>query len=220
VPTFDYNGLYMNDFHRAFGALPLDGSCIQYTSHGRLLSGWLQRADAMKLYEMAYFAGGEILELGCYHGLSTSIMARAVLDSGSGARIESVDLDRGCTKATIATLKHQRLQGIVSVCEGDAVKHVQDLAAAERKFSFVFADHSHAYAPVLGVCQQLQHIVTDGGFCAFHDFNDPRNTDPKEADYGVYQAVMAGLDPDCFQFAGVFGCLALYRRTFTGVACG
>ena len=45
---------------------------------------------------LAYFAPGPILEIGSYHGLSTSILARAVADSGPEGRdrrIVSVELD-------------------------------------------------------------------------------------------------------------------------------
>jgi hypothetical protein len=77
----------------------------------------------------------------------------------------------------------------------------------------VFVDHSHAYGPVHEVCRELHALVTTGGFCLFHDFNDPRNYDPADADHAVHQAVVDGLHPDHFAFYGAYGVTAMYRRS-------
>ncbi len=55
-------------------------------------------------------------------------------------------------------------------------------------------------------------MVNPGGFCLFHDFNDRRNADPAETNYDVYRAVTEGLDPKVFEFYGIYGCTALYRK--------
>jgi hypothetical protein len=60
----------------------------------------------------------------------------------------------------------------------------------------------------------LPAIVGSGGFCLFHDFNDRRNEDPDEPDYGVHRAVADGLDPESFEFYGIYGCSGLYRARF------
>jgi len=75
----------------------------------------------------------------------------------------------------------------------------------------VFVDHSHSYEAVYGVCRELGTVLSKGGFCFFHDFNDARNRDTEDKDYGVYQAVVGGLNPEEFEFCGVYGCAALYR---------
>src|ERR1700728_4334116 len=46
------------------------------------IPGWLAPEDALKLYELAYFSPGPILEIGMYCGRSTTILATAVADSG------------------------------------------------------------------------------------------------------------------------------------------
>jgi predicted O-methyltransferase YrrM len=236
APTFDYPGEYINGFHRALAALPLNGLCIQYRAGERvppswfrrtvsgllqragyrsddgMIPGWLQQGDALKLYEMAYFARGDILELGCYHGLSTSIMARAALDANAGARIDTVDLSPRCVRRTLKTLARQGLKTAVRATCDDAVRHVQRHADAGKRFAFVFIDHSHAYLPVFNVCKLLSEVVSPGAYCCFHDFNDYRNADLTSTDYRVYQAVVDGLDPTRFQFSGLFGCTALFRR--------
>ena len=56
------------------------------------IPGWQRREDALKLYELAYYVDGNILELGCFHGLSSSIMAQSINDSTRKKSITSVDI--------------------------------------------------------------------------------------------------------------------------------
>jgi cephalosporin hydroxylase len=97
---------------------------------------------------------------------------------------------------------------------GDARKICRKLVRAKRRFAFVFVDDSHSYDSVLGVCRFLPDLLIAGGFCLFHDYNDIKNIDPNDADYGVPQAVQDGLPNDTFEFYGIFGCCALYRKNF------
>lgn len=60
------------------------------------------------------------------------------------------------------------------------------------------------------MCRELDKITAVGGFCLFHDYNDAKNNQA-EHDYGVYQAVMDGLDLARFEFYGIYGCTGLYR---------
>ncbi len=70
-PTFDFPGEFINRSHQFFSSCPVkDGILIQLKDRrwfGRPIEGWLTREDALKLYEIAYFATGDILELGSYH---------------------------------------------------------------------------------------------------------------------------------------------------------
>jgi hypothetical protein len=86
-PTFDFPGDFVDEAQRRLALLPLkDGVLIQLENSrwlGQTIRGWLRREDALKLYEIAYFASGDILELGSFHGLSTSILLlRAATRSG------------------------------------------------------------------------------------------------------------------------------------------
>lgn len=76
--------------------------------------------------------------------------------------------------------------------QDDAASAVQNLASIKRKFNFAFVDHSHRYEQVLSACEQLHRVVEIDGFALFHDFNDPRNSQEQEVEYGVYQGVMDG----------------------------
>lgn len=212
-PTFPGPNGYHTDFHRWLARCPLQNGVIALTNGwGEPLTGWLRREDALKLYEIAYATSGDVLELGTLAGLSASILARAKQDQAQRDRVYSVDLSLhflGQARANLASLG--LLRQVDFVC-ADGVAFVQGAALRGKQFGFVFVDHSHAYAPVYDVCQVLPKIVRPGGFCLFHDFNDVRNRDEQDADYGVYQAVLAGLDRHAFEFYGIYGCTALYRK--------
>jgi SAM-dependent methyltransferase len=214
-PTFPTFGEYIDDYHRCLASAPLkDGLLIQLENSawfGQTIQGWLRREDALKLYEIAHFAMGDILELGSFHGLSTSILSRANRRSPHRKRIESVDLSPHAVRRARLNLWRQGLIKGVSLTVGDALLEVRRRADTGARFGMVFVDHSHAYRPVYQVCRELRRIVPAGGFCLFHDFNDPRNYDLADVDHGVHQAVVDGLAPADFEFYGIYGCLALYR---------
>ncbi len=173
--------------------------------------GWLIREDALKLYELAYFVKGDILELGAYHGLSSCIMSMANANSPAKKHIYSVDIHPSCIEKTRLNLEAMGLEEHVTGITDDAVSAVKEFAKKGMKFEFVFIDHSHEYDPVYGVCLELKKIVMRGGFCLFHDFNDARNSDPDDTEYDVYRAVTDGLSEDDFEFYGIYGSSALYR---------
>ncbi len=178
---------------------------------GAVILGWLGRAEALKLYELGYFISKDILELGSCNGLSTSILSQANHNSPYKKRIYSVDLNQSHVKITDCTLRSMGLaKDVITNCD-DAVSSVKKFSSQGKIFEFVFIDHSHEYEPTYGVCRELKHIVTKGGFCLFHDFNNPRNRDPDDTEYDVYKAIMDGLDKNYFEFYGIYGTCALYR---------
>lgn len=206
-PTFAFPGAYINAHHRMFSECKTDGVCVDIG-----IPGWLSPEDALKLYELAYFAGGDILELGCYHGLSTSVIASAIRDGGDKKRLTSVDLHSQLIAAARETLASRGLLSTTDFRIGDGAELCRQFKTQGKHFVFVFIDHAHTYQAVYDVCTILKDIVNPGGLCLFHDYNNPRNADPENLDYGVWQAVEDGLPRDAFQFYGVFGCTGLFRR--------
>jgi hypothetical protein len=65
-----------------------DSVSMEYPVFGKLRS-----ADAAKLYEMAYFSEGDVLELGTYQGLSSTIMGEALSDAKSEYQVYTADLN-------------------------------------------------------------------------------------------------------------------------------
>jgi predicted O-methyltransferase YrrM len=214
-PNFDFPGLFIDKSQQDIAKYRLrKGILIQIRNRplfGKMIRGYLRREDALKLYEMAYFTCGDILELGPFHGLSTSILARANRNSAHPRHIYSVDLDPSCVKSTSLNLRSLGLDKHVIVTCEDAVAAIRRFISEDQHFGFVFVDHSHAYEPVYDVCRLLGRVIVAGGFCQFHDFNDARNSNPNNKDYGVYQAVVDGLEKSDFEFYGIYGCTALYR---------
>lgn len=217
-PTFDFGKPYIDGYHEFFATCPTRAGGLIQVKNNRpvgdgFIPGWLRRADALKLHELAYCVRGDILEIGCYHGLSTTILSQANRLSPHRKHIDCVDNNPECIKAAQENLRARGLSAGVTMTFSDATVAVKAFAAAGRKFEFAFIDHAHAYEPVYTVCRELDRVMLQGGFCLFHDFNDPRNREAGDADYGVYQAVSAALDPARFEFYGIYGCTGLYRVT-------
>jgi methyltransferase family protein len=214
-PTFDFPGPYIDGTHRAFSTCPVKrGHRIQIKNgpRGRVIGGWLRREDALKLYEIAYHVAGDILEIGSHLGLSTCILSEAIRNSPRRKTLYSVELDAGHSVRTELNLrKRGAFENVKLIC-GDALSVVPKMSARGKKFGFVFVDHSHTYEATYKVCVQLGKLVSRGGFCLFHDFNDSRNNDESSEEYDVYRAVIDALPPRQFEFYGIFGCAALYRR--------
>lgn len=205
--TYQYDGDYIDSFHNWIALSPLH----EFGMINIGIDGWLFPADALKLYELAYFSG-DILELGTYKGLSTTIIAGAVKNSGRSRPIVSVDLDKNLTDLAREGLEARKVGGRenVHLFTADATEAVRNSARENRKYSFVFVDHSHRYEHVKEVCESLKGAMKPGGFVLFHDYNDPRNMAREVSDYGVYQGVTDGLPKD-FEFHGIFGCTGLFR---------
>ena len=208
-PTYHFKGDYIDESHAFYATCLMEEHLINVG-----IDGWLRQEDALKLYEMAYFAQGPILELGSYHGLSTSILSLANRNSGLTKEIFSVELGSESHEKTRANLEERSLARNVHFIQGEAVLFCQDAARLGKSYNLIFIDHDHAYGSVLGVCRELGKITAPGGFCLFHDWLDSRNYDPENKDYGVYQATRDGLNPTQLQFYGVFGVVGLYRKRY------
>lgn len=207
--TFEEKGgLYINDYHAHFASCPLkDGTVIDSD-----IPGWQRREDILKLYELAYFVEGDILELGCYRGLSTTTLAQAMTDAKKSHTLTSVDNQIRNLLITWKNLARRRLKRSVRLRWGDAREVCGKLIRATRRFGLVFVDDSHSYDSVLGVCRLLPDLLIDGGFCLFHDYNDSRNNDPNDGEYGVARAIRDGMPNETFEFYGIFGCTVLFRK--------
>ena len=207
-PTFGTTP-FINETHQRLLEAPLKPDSVVIDIG---IPGSLRREDAAKLYELAYFGKGDVLEFGCARGLSTAIITQAVYDAGRNARVVSFDSKPRMIERTRANLGVLNLREWVELVEGDAVMIGRSLIDQGRTFGFVFVDHSPAYGDVLAVCRLLPSLVNDGGFVLFHDFNDRRNRDQANSDYGVYWGVVDGLPAPPFAFYGAFGCAGLYRQ--------
>ena len=134
----------------------------------------------MKLYEMAFYSTGAILELGTNEGLSTWIMAQAVVDLGYPKKILTVEF-----MPNLVELARKHLDKYTKVIDfvcADAMAFCDDLVCKGQSFYFSFIDHSHQYADMLKTNESLKQLIQPGGFALFHDFTDARNTENRAAD--------------------------------------
>ena len=205
LPSYAIDGADLGDEHRRIGKLVGD------------VPGLLRPEDELKLYELAYFATGPILEIGTYRGRSTTIMARAAR-AGAGASLFSVDVDRvALRRGAEALARHEVAERVVFV-RGSVGALLREFEGLRPSLTFVDGDHS-----LEGVRRDLAAIepaVPDGGLLLFHDFHDERNADPAVPEIGVQAGVEGSwVTRDC-DFAGVFGCCGLFRRSSGGPAAG
>jgi hypothetical protein len=175
------------------------------------IEGFLHKAEALKLYEMGYYAKGDILELGTHKGLSTSILAHALHDRGSG-HLVTYDIDPATN--TVAQNNLAGLPGAerVNFNVADAKIGMDDLIKKKRMFDFIFVDHWHGYDATYDAAARVPRLLSIGGYAMFHDFFDPSNRDPAHV-YGVYPAVVDafGKNQD-FIFSGAVGGAAIFQK--------
>lgn len=175
------------------------------------IDGFLAHAEAMKLYELAYFGTGDVLELGTYCGLSLSILARALTDSGRPGVIETCDIDPAAPERTRKVLRWLPGNDRVRFNVGDASVFLDRLIRDGRRFGMVFVDHWHGYDATAEACRRLPAVLAPGGFVVFHDYNDPAGKDPNHPDK-VCAAVTDTLGGDPrFQFHCVTASSATFR---------
>jgi predicted O-methyltransferase YrrM len=176
----------------------------------RDLPGWLLDDDALKLYELAYFSPGPVLEIGTYRGKSAILMAGALRDAGREESIVSLDVDVDSLRVAMSLARERGLAERLALARGTAEGLFRAFPAMRPRFVFLDGDHSRR-----GVARDLRALrdrVPVEGLLLLHDYHDARNADPAELDYGVVEAVEESwVARDC-EFVGVFGCSALFRR--------
>jgi hypothetical protein len=203
APSYALDRPDLGEEHRRIGELVAE------------IPGLLRPQDELKLYELAFFAPGPILEIGTYRGRSTTIMARAA-QAGAGAVIFSVDVDPAAQRAATAALDAHGLARRVILVRGSATAALRRLAGLRP--SLVFVDGDHSLEGVRRDLAALEPVVPDGSLLLFHDFHDPRNEDESERQIAVQRAVDDSWVAETCEFAGVFGCCGLFRRARGGAS--
>src|SRR5512139_4237922 len=123
-PTLKLDTKFMQLRDEFFSRIEMNGGLIKMKNRkyfGEYIQGWLRRDDALKLYEMAYYAKDDILELGSYHGLSTTIMANAIRQSPLKKKIHTVDLQPQNINLTNKNLRKAGVAKYVEGICGDAI---------------------------------------------------------------------------------------------------
>ena len=209
VHTFQFPGQTIDEYHARLATAPLGRMGVAFCINIGL-DGFLARDEAMKLYELAYFASGDVLELGTYKGLSASIIGSALRRRGGG-ELHTCDIDRNFSGTARRSLKWHPGRPFIHFHTDDAPAFLDRIIAQGRMFGLVFVDHWHGYEATRDVAIRLPRLVAPGGFVMFHDYNDPSARDPSHP-HKVFQAVRDGLDKDMFQLCCVVASSAVFRR--------
>lgn len=134
-------------------------------------NGWLSRAEAELLWSVALYTTGDVLEVGCYEGRSTVLLASTgrmvhVVDPFEGFGDHDPDGSK-TYKAFCANVESRKLRNIrLYRCK------VEDKCLELPRVGFAYLDGDHTYygtrlqigkARLLGVKAIAIHDVNDGG---------------------------------------------------------
>jgi len=172
--------------------------------------GRLRPEDELKLFELASFVQGPVLEIGTLYGRSAAIIASALKRSGKDVQFVSVDIEPQVQAETRRRLEEAGLADFVSLFSGTCDDFFREHPGFQP--ALVFIDGDHSYDGVRRDLEALEDHVPTSGLVLFHDFLDERNDDPDDDDYGVTGAVAdSWVARDC-DFGGTFGACGLFRR--------
>lgn len=210
--TYDFPGDYIDERHKFFITCPRKGKRGQKFLIDIGIDGWLLPEDALKIYELAYFCKGDILELGTFRGLSTFIIARALDESKSQFKVDTDDIDEKNSILARKKIAEFAYDKYVDFNIMDGTEFCDRKIAEGKRYNFIFIDHWHGYDATYSAAMRAKKLLNAGGFCLFHDYNDPANAD-KRHHYGVYQAAHDAMICDTqFDFYGTFGSTGLFRK--------
>jgi len=178
------------------------------------IPGWQQEGDSYKLYEMGYFAGDTILEVGVYGGRSAVIELRGALANPERKRAPQffgIDLDPAAITRSHETLTRCGLADHALLYHGDLASFAGEFSVHP---TMVFVDGDHQYAGIKRDLEILSEILSPGVPVLCHDYINPEND---TGQYGIRRAATEWEQAGHAEFAGIFGCAALF---VTSDRCG
>jgi precorrin-6B methylase 2 len=104
-----------------------------------------------------------VLETGTNEGVSTIAMAQALADSGSQARLLTVDVSEELSAIARRNVERAGLSQHVEFHVGDAIKFLEDVTGRFGRVDFAFIDDDHRFAHVTSELEVLCPHVPPGG---------------------------------------------------------
>ena len=197
-PSWSANPGYLNDGHRRVFEETKD------------IPGWQMEADSYKLYEMAYFAGDVILELGVYGGRSAVVELKGALSNPARTRkpqLFALDLDPGAIQRSHDSLAAFGVAEHALLYRGAITDFVEEFSIQP---TMVFVDADHRYEGVKQDLDVLSRLLSPGVPVLCHDYSNPEND---TGEYGVRRAATEWEESGHAEFRGTFGCAALFVTT-------
>lgn len=197
-PSWSANPGYLNEGHR---------SVYQETKD---IPGWQMEHDTYKLYEMAYFAGDVILDLGAYGGRSSVVELKGA--SSNPARktrpqVFSIDIDRAAIHRSHESAKSFRVDDSVLLFLGGVETFFEAFDVGP---TMAFVDADHRYEGVRRDLDVLSKRLAPGIPVLCHDYLNPEND---TGEYGVRRAATEWEEAGFVRFLGAFGCSGFFVTT-------
>ena len=170
------------------------------------IEGKLAAAEIHKLYEVAYFSRGTILEVGRRYGKSTVVLAMGLSDGSRGVAFHSVQLPEHDGPSAERHLQERGLLDLVDLAEGDSRGVITTLPG---RFDTVFVHGERSYDGIVRNLDALRGRIEPGGVAMFHDSFHPANA---TGEYGVAQALAERSRELGLEYRGRFGSAALYEH--------
>jgi hypothetical protein len=170
------------------------------------IPGWQAPGDSAKLYEMAYYCGDCILEIGTFGGRSATVELRGALRACSDRRAPEpqffgIDVDAGSIARTRTSLEKEGLMHYVALFHGNLRGFHERIPITP---TMVFVDGDHEYAGVAADMELLRTFLAPGTPVLCHDY---RQID------GVRRAVDEWVAKGWYETMGEFGCACLLRAS-------
>lgn len=188
-PSWHYKSEFINEEHAR----------IWHTTKD--LPGWQDVPDSLKLYEMAYFNGASILEIGVYGGRSAIVELRGALAAnGCQPQYYGLDIDPQFLSRTLPIIKHAKLEDHCFFYHGDLQQFRKICPIVP---SMVFVDGSHEYDGVTLDLKTLATMLAPGTPVYCHDYLLS----------GVKKAIHEAVDSSFYEMIGLFAGSVLLRST-------
>ena len=171
------------------------------------LPGWQVPGDSFKLYELGYYAGDVILEIGTFGGRSATLLLLGALANRERTlppQYYGIDIMDASIVRTRQILADGMLGHHCHLHHGDLAGFV---TRWQIRPTVVFLDGDHTYAGVAADLAILNRYLTPGTPVLIHDFLNREN---HTGVIGVQRAALEWEAAGGGEFLGCFGCSALY----------
>jgi len=198
-PSWKAHSGYVNDEHKSIFRQTKD------------IPGWQAEGDTHKLYELAYFAGDTILEIGTYCGRSAVVQLKGALANKGrkkAPQFYGIDTEMESVKKCFNTLI--TYPGVIEfglLYYGNLEAFFTDFPI---KATMVFVDGNHLYEGVKKDLELLSEMLSPGVPVLCHDYTNKEND---TGEIGVRKATNEWEAAGLVEFYGVFGCSALFVTT-------
>jgi hypothetical protein len=191
-PSWTGNRDFINDEHRGIFAATKN------------IPGWQMEGDTYKLYEMGYFAGDVILEIGTYGGRSAVVELAGALKSFPKPQFFGIDVNRKMIRSTHKTLCRFNMSEHALLYHGTLQTFMREVSIEP---TMCFVDGDHRYEGVKRDLYSLSELLRPGVPVLCHDYLNPEND---TGAYGIRKAANEWEEKGYAEFYGVFGCSALF----------